>query len=90
MRHQHQEVVTVRLSDDERTSGKILEEHVGVAVSAMHRDGLVVLENAVDISHIDELNDILTAEAEVMAKLPSTHFNDVSGRNIPFLMLGRR
>lgn len=67
----------MRLSDEERTTGVLSEEHVGEAVSAVHRDGLVVLENAVDTAHCDELNGILVGEAEAMAKLPTTHFNDV-------------
>lgn len=72
-----QETHVVRLSDEERTTGIMTEEHVGEAVSAVHRDGLVVLENAVDPAHCDELNSILVDEAEIMAKLPTTHFNDV-------------
>lgn len=73
-----QEPHVVRLSDGERASGLVIDEHVGEAISAVHRDGLVVLENAVDPAHCDELNAILRAEAEAMAKLPTTHFNDVS------------
>ncbi|KAF3762110.1 hypothetical protein M406DRAFT_232692, partial [Cryphonectria parasitica EP155] len=75
--------VIIKLSDGERTSGRITEEHVGAAVSAMHRDGLVVLENAVDVEHIDKLNSILSSEAEAMAKLPTTHFNDNSSDGKP-------
>jgi len=75
---QFQEPHVVRLSDKERTSGIITEEHIAEAISALHRDGLVVLENAVDVEHCDKLNEILSSEAEAMAKLPTTHFNDVS------------
>ena len=53
-------------------------DNVGKAVAALHRDGLVVLENAVDTNHMDELNGLLCSEAEEMAKLPTTHFNNVS------------
>lgn len=74
---QFQEPFVVKLSDEERDSGIISEENVGTAVSAMHQQGLVVLENAVDTSHADTLNSILSSEAEHMAKLPTTHFNDV-------------
>lgn len=73
-----QEPHVVRLSDEERATGLITDEHVGEAVSAVHRDGLVVIENAVDPAHCDELNTILCADADAMAKLPTTHFNDVS------------
>lgn len=71
--------VTVCLSDEERVSGVPKEENVATAIAAMHRDGLVVLENAVDVEHVDDLNTILSRDAEAMAKLPTTHFNDVRG-----------
>ena len=76
----------MRLTDQERTSGVITEENIGTAMSALHRDGLVVLENAVDVEHIDNLNKILSDEAEAMAKLPTTHFNDVSVTLLPFYL----
>ena len=77
MQFESQEVVVVRLSDEERKVGRMELENVGKAIAAMHRDGIVVLENAVDTEHMDRLNDILSTEAEVMAKLPTTHFNNV-------------
>jgi hypothetical protein len=79
-----QNLMAVPLSDEERDSQTITPEHVGLAVSAMHRDGIVVLDNAVNVSHIDTLNSILSPQAEVMAKLPTTHDNDVS-RPAPLL-----
>lgn len=74
----HQEVVKVPLTENERDSQTISDEHLGAAISALHRDGIVVLENAVDLDHVDKLNTILSDEADIMAKLPTTHFNDVS------------
>lgn len=74
---QHQDIVVVKLSEAERTNGSLSNNNMGIAVSAMHRDGIVVLENAVDIEHCDKLNGILMEEAEAMAKLPTTHFNEV-------------
>jgi hypothetical protein len=78
MEYQFQTPSVVVLSDEERRSGHMTMEHVGHAVAALHRDGLVVLENAVDPAHMDNLNNILCPEAEEMAKLPTTHFNNVS------------
>lgn len=79
--YQCQSVVVVPLSDEERTTGRLTAENVGMAVAALHRDGLVVLENAVDTEHMDTINKILCTEAEEMAKLPTTHFNDVFRSN---------
>lgn len=75
--YKFQTVVTIPLTDDERDNQTINEEHVGAAVAAMYRDGIVVLENAVNVEHVDKLNQILTSEAETLASLPSTHFNNV-------------
>jgi hypothetical protein len=73
-----QSIVIVKLSDDERISEQLTLENMGIAISAFHRDGVVVLENAVDLEHVDKLNAILSVDALEMAKLPTTHFNDVS------------
>lgn len=74
----YQSIVSIPLSDDERKSGTITDEHLAAAISAVQRDGIAVLENAVDLEHVDKLNSILSTEAEILAKLPTTHFNDVS------------
>lgn len=71
-----QDLVIIQLSDQERDSQTITLENVGKAISAMHRDGIVVLENAVNPDHIDKLNSVLSADTEILAKLPTTHFNN--------------
>lgn len=76
-KYKFQSVISIPLSDAERDNQTINEEHAGAAVAAMHRDGTVVLENAVNVAHIDSLNQLLTAEANTLASLPTTHFNDV-------------
>ena len=73
-----QDVVKVRLSDTERTKGTLTAENLAFAVSAMHRDGVCVLENAVDLNHVSTLNRILVDDAPELAKMPTTHFNNVS------------
>ncbi|CAK7229758.1 hypothetical protein SCUCBS95973_007336 [Sporothrix curviconia] len=77
-----QEPTVVTLTDEERTTGELSLEHMGIAVSAMHRDGLVVLENAVDTAHMDTINKILVKDAHEMAKMDTTHYNEnsVDGR----------
>lgn len=75
--YKFQTVVTIPLTDEERDNQTINEEHAGAAVAAMYRDGIVVLENAVNVEHVDKLNQILTSEAETLATLSTTHFNNV-------------
>lgn len=75
--YKFQTVVMIPLTDEERDNQTINEEHAGAAVAAMYRDGIVVLENAVNIEHVDNLNQVLASEAETLASLPTTHFNNV-------------
>lgn len=75
--YQFQSIVSLPLSNDERDKQTLSAENVGAAVAALHRDGIVVLENAANIDHIDTLNQRLTEEADILAALPTTHFNDV-------------
>lgn len=70
--YKFQTVVTIPLSEEERDNQTINKEHAAAAVAAMYRDGIVVLENAVNIEHVNTLNQILTSEAETLAALPTT------------------
>ena len=74
---QFQEPVTVELSEDERISGIMSEEHVAAAVIALHRDGFVVLQNVVDPEHCRLLDELMCEEAERMKIDPKTIWNDV-------------
>ena len=75
--HQYfnQEVHTVRISDSVRSSGNASSELIAEALTYLHRDGIIILENAIDPSHIDALQDLLGPEAEEVAKDPDHHFN---------------
>ncbi|KAK3671235.1 hypothetical protein LTR78_008870 [Recurvomyces mirabilis] len=73
---QFQDPVVVKLSDEERKSGRMNEENVAAAVIAFHRDGFVLLENVVDPAHCDTLDAEMCLEAERMAKDPKTIWND--------------
>lgn len=71
----NQEVHHVQLSDKDRATGVATPEIIAEAVTYLHRDGVVVLDNAIDPSHLDALNDLLGPEAEEIAKNPDHHFN---------------
>lgn len=47
---------TIRLSDDERDSGVMSDKKLYDAIEAFFTDGLVVVENAIDVAIIDRLN----------------------------------
>jgi hypothetical protein len=71
----NQEVHTVHISDPVRSSGNASSELIAEALTYLHRDGIIVLENAIDPSHIDALQALLGPEAEEVAKDPDHHFN---------------
>lgn len=66
-----QTVVIIPLTDEERDNQTINEEHAAAAVAAMYRD-IVALENAVNVEHVDNLNQFLTSEAKTPTSLPTT------------------
>jgi hypothetical protein len=70
-----QEIHSIPISEDIRKSGKPTNELVAEAVAFLHRDGIVVLENAVDTTHLDILNAMLSKEALELAANPDHHFN---------------
>lgn len=71
----NQEVRTVRIPESSRISGTATPELIAEAVTYLHRDGIIVLENAIETSHLDALSDLLTPEALEIAKDPDHHFN---------------
>ena len=75
-----QEPVVVRMSEEERVSSRMTEEHVAEAVIAFHRDGFVVLENVVDPEHCTVLDKEMCDAAERMKTDPKTIWNDVCVR----------
>ena len=69
------EIRTIRISDETRESGAANAELIAEAVTYLHRDGILILENAIRGNHLDQLRDILQPEAEEIALDPSHHFN---------------
>ena len=71
----NQEVHTVQISDSVRSSGVASSELIAEAITYLHRDGIIVLENAIDPTHIEALQGFLGPEAEEIARDPYHHFN---------------
>ncbi|KAK4050236.1 hypothetical protein OIV83_003557 [Microbotryomycetes sp. JL201] len=71
-----QEVVTVKLSDEERATGQLTAENMGMAVLGFIRDGIAVLENAIEPEHCDAINEIMVNELPELIKNPKVHWND--------------
>jgi ectoine hydroxylase-related dioxygenase (phytanoyl-CoA dioxygenase family) len=70
-----QEIHTVHVPEDVRKSGKATLELVAEGAAFLHKDGIVVLDNAIDTVHVDALNAKLAPEALEIARDPNHHFN---------------
>lgn len=71
----NQRIHTVEIAEDVRASGQPSPELIAEAVAYLHRDGIVVLQNAIDVGHLSALEALLGPEAEEIARDPSHHFN---------------
>ncbi|RFU24887.1 hypothetical protein B7463_g11454, partial [Scytalidium lignicola] len=69
------EVTCIKLSPEELASQQVGSHNLQKAVEALHRDGLVVLENAVSIEHLDKLNARMVPEAKTLFAKAETHRN---------------
>lgn len=65
----------IKLNDNELANKTIGSHNLQAALEALSEDGLVVLENAVDPSHLDKLNERMVADAEKLRYRQTTHVN---------------
>ncbi|KAF2128278.1 phytanoyl-CoA dioxygenase family protein [Dothidotthia symphoricarpi CBS 119687] len=80
---QSNQVQTINVPEEERSSRIPSAETVGAAVSLLQRDGIVVLKQVVELDAVKTINKILVTKAEDLASDPATHFNQTkAARNI--------
>lgn len=65
----------IRLTDEELVTKSLGSHHLQAALEALNDDGLVILENAVDPSHLDHLNERMVIDAEKLKVLENAHIN---------------
>jgi ectoine hydroxylase-related dioxygenase (phytanoyl-CoA dioxygenase family) len=68
-------LTSLTLSKEELASKQIESHNLQAAVEALHRDGIVVILNAVDVAHLDKLNSRMVPEAQVLYAKAETHRN---------------
>lgn len=56
--------VSIKLTDEERDSGVMGDKKLYDAIEAFFSDGLVVVENAIDVAIIDKLNERMLKDTE--------------------------
>ncbi|KAL1982800.1 hypothetical protein VTN96DRAFT_860 [Rasamsonia emersonii] len=69
------DITVIRLTPDELATKEIGSHNLQAAVEALHRDGICVLENAVDPAHLDKLNARMVPEAKILYAKEETHRN---------------
>lgn len=69
------EVRYIRLSDEERVSEQPKMSTVRECVKALHRDGIVLIENAIDMDHVEKVKVQMMKDAHEMFRRETTYFN---------------
>ena len=68
--------VVIHLSDEERDTGVLTPLHMFEAIDAFFVDGVVVLENAVEVKYVDALNERMLPDTEELKRNPDKiHWN---------------
>ena len=70
-----QKVHAIHIPESVRVSEKPTLDIIAEGAAFLHKDGIIVLENAISTAHIDTLNDKLSPEALEIANDPDHHFN---------------
>lgn len=71
----NQEIHHIDSSEYAKESKAVPSELMAEAITYLHQDGIIVLDNAIDTAHLAALESILGPEAEVVARDPDHHFN---------------
>lgn len=70
-----QEIHAIHIPEAIRKTGIATNELIAEAIAFLHRDGIILLENVIDATHLDALNAVLSKEALEIAADPDHHFN---------------
>ena len=63
-----EDIVKLDLTKEELSKRKLESRTIEAALEALHRDGVVVLSNAVDTRILDHFNGVMVKEAQQYAK----------------------
>jgi hypothetical protein len=66
---------SIQLSNEERVSQRLTDENLAKAVAAIDADGFVVIEDVVDLSHIEIVKERVLADVELLQNRPNAPFN---------------
>ncbi len=69
------EIHVIRVSDEERMRGQPSMAMIREAILALNRDGIVVVENAVEMAHVDKLRERMMKDTYELLSRETTHYN---------------
>jgi ectoine hydroxylase-related dioxygenase (phytanoyl-CoA dioxygenase family) len=68
-------MVTLQITESEKSSGVMTSEHLSQAVRALHEDGFVVLQNVIETAHLDILREKMLEDVQALIRRPDAPFN---------------
>ncbi len=68
-------LITIDLTDQERATGRMLGDNLRAAVDALRTDGLVLINDAVEPSHLDVLHERMVADLDAFRARPDAPYN---------------
>ncbi|KAE8550716.1 hypothetical protein EYB25_006944 [Talaromyces marneffei] len=69
------DITIIHLTPHELTTKTLTSHNLQAAITALHNDGIVVLNNAIDTTHLDKLNARMVPEARTLYNKSTTHRN---------------
>ena len=72
-------MVTIDVTDDEKAQGQLTAAHLAAATEAMKSDGIVVLENVVDLAHLAVLKERMLADVDEILRRPNLPIQFTAG-----------
>jgi Phytanoyl-CoA dioxygenase (PhyH) len=68
-------LTAIDLTPEDRASGRLLDDRLRAAVEALRTDGLVLLNDIVDPTHLDVLHERMIADIDAMRARPDVPYN---------------
>ena len=63
----------VVVSEEERANGRLSPRNLLTSIVALAEDGLVVLDGAIDVKHLDIINAVMLRDMDEAIKRKTTH-----------------
>jgi ectoine hydroxylase-related dioxygenase (phytanoyl-CoA dioxygenase family) len=79
-------IIEIETSPSERSTGLFLSPTIQRILEALHTDGIVILKDIVDPSHLDSINEFMLSEVDALAKVAHRNFGMMNIQHAPPLL----